>query len=364
MGRTLKLKNVIYFPDFNKCGGVETFCYEMGLKFGKDYDITVLYRVGDADTIAKIRSTVARVIRFRETDRIECDVFMFGYDKTVLDHVEAKQCIQMFHSDFWARRIRIGDCKQANRLISVSESVAENARKYYRGEREVEVVYNPYTPKKPKKVLNLISATRLTSEKGLERMKILAQKLDEAGIPFHWDVYTDVPRESFNKSVAIMLHRLDVLDFVAKADYLVQLSDSEAYSYSTVEALTVGTPVIVTDLPVLHEIGVVDGKNGFILPLDMSDVPVDRIYKGVKRFEYTPPESHYETVLVKGKAEYGENLGEDVIVRVTRTYHDLQLNKLVHPNEKYIVTRERGEHLEDKGFAVIEDDKDGKHSAT
>ena len=40
--RTLRLKNVIYFPGFNVVGGVETFCYEMGLKYGQDFDITVL----------------------------------------------------------------------------------------------------------------------------------------------------------------------------------------------------------------------------------------------------------------------------------------------------------------------------------
>jgi hypothetical protein len=36
-------------------------------------------------------------------------------------------------------------------------------------------------------------------------------------------------------------------------------------------------------------------------------------------------------------------------------YNDLQLGKLMHPGEKYAVTRERGEHLEDCGFAVIEE---------
>lgn len=354
--RTLKLKNVIYFPDFNKCGGVETFCYEMGLKYGKDYDITVLYRVGDGEMLDKIRSTVARVIRIRETDKIECDVFMFGYDKTVLKQVEAKQCIQMFHSDFWARRIKIGNCEQANRLISVSESVAKNAREYYHGDKRLEVVYNPYTPKKPRKVLNLISATRLTSEKGLERMKKLAQALDNADIPFHWDVYTDVPRDSFNKSVAVMTHRLDVLDFVANADYLVQLSDSEAYSYSVVEALSVGTPVIVTDIPVLHEIGVVDGENGFVLPMNMSEIPVERIYKGLKAFTYTPLESHYENVLVKGKAEYGENTSKEVTVRCSKTYQDLRLNRLVHAGETLVVDRGRGEHLEELRLCEIIED--------
>ena len=36
--RTLRLKNVIYFPGFNCVGGVETFCYEMGLAYFYFYE--------------------------------------------------------------------------------------------------------------------------------------------------------------------------------------------------------------------------------------------------------------------------------------------------------------------------------------
>jgi len=353
MGRVLNLKNVIYFPDFNVCGGVETFCYEMGLKYGKSYDITVLYKKGDPGTLSKIANTVARVIRFRDTDEIVCDTFLFGYDRTVLDRVKAKDCVQMFHSDFWARRLNIGKCEQATRFISVSQSVAVNAREYYDGEREVEVIYNPYTPKKPRKVLSIISATRLSPEKGLKRMIALADALDKANIPFHWDVYTDIPRDFPNKSVAVLPSRLDVFDFVARADYLVQLSDSEAYSYSTVEALSVGTPVIVTDLPVLHEIGVVDGKNGFILPLDMSRIPVERIYKGLKKFEYTPLESHYERVLVKGKAEYEDDQGGMVEIRCKKHYFDVVLNTDQYPGDMQTVTWERADKLSQLGVIEV-----------
>lgn len=34
--KKLRLKNVIYFQSFNAVGGVETFCYEMGLKYGEN----------------------------------------------------------------------------------------------------------------------------------------------------------------------------------------------------------------------------------------------------------------------------------------------------------------------------------------
>ena len=54
MNRTYRLKNVIYFPSFNIIGGVETFCYEMAVKYGKEYDITVCYKNGDPQQMAKI----------------------------------------------------------------------------------------------------------------------------------------------------------------------------------------------------------------------------------------------------------------------------------------------------------------------
>ena len=44
--------------------------------------------------------------------------------------------------------------------------------------------YNPITIEKPKRVLYLISATRLTREKGKDRILKLAKALDNAGIPY------------------------------------------------------------------------------------------------------------------------------------------------------------------------------------
>ena len=276
--RTLRLKNVIYFPSFNCVGGVETYCYEMGLKFGKDYDITVLYQNGDADMMKHI-AEVARVIRYNPGDKIICDVFIFGWGYDILDNVEAKEYIQTFHADYINRHLNPCHDSKITKRFGVADNTTNGIREHYDWAADIQTMYNPYTVKKPKKVLNLISATRLTAEKGYDRMVKLADALDEAGIPFHWTVYTDIPRAFPNKSVSIMKHRLDILDFIADADYLVQLSDTEGYSYSIVEALSVGTPVICTEIPVAQEQGIVDGVTGFILPFDMSRIPVKEIYK-------------------------------------------------------------------------------------
>ena len=354
--RTLRLKNVIYFPGLNSVGGVETYCYEMGLKYGKDFDITVLYRNGDPDMVKHI-SEVARTIRYREGDKIICDVFIFGYgwESEMFDRLEAKKIIQTFHADYVCRHLNPCPNERITKRFGVAENTTNGIRDHYEWAKDIETMYNPYTVKKPRKILNLISATRLTPEKGFERMVAFAEALDKANIPFHWTVYTDKPREFPNKSVAVMPHRLDILDFIADADYLVQLSDTEGYSYSIVEALSVGTPVICTAFAVAEEQGIVNGKNGFILPMSMENLPIDAIYKGVKKFKCEPRESHYEDVLSKGESEYGLDLAKDVTVCCIKNYFDIPLNRMVAYGEKQIVSRERGEYLEDLRLVEIEE---------
>ena len=348
--RTLNLKNVIYFPSVNAIGGIETFCYEMGLKYGKEYDITFLFREGDPAMLVKIAET-CRVIRYRDGDEIECDVFIFGWGYDILDHVHAKEYVQTFHADYINRHLNPCGDERVTKRFGVAENTTKGIAEHYG--LDIETMYNPYTVKKPRKVLKLVSATRLTAEKGFNRMVKLADALDAANIPFHWLVFTDKPREFPNKNVTVLPARLDVLDFIADADYLVQLSDTEGYSYSIVEALSVGTPVIVTDIPVAAEQGVVNGKTGFILPFDMSDVPVEQIYKGLKKFTYTPRESHYETVLVKGKAKYAEERKGTVTVQARMRYNDLELGRVVDKGEAIDVKPERADVLIAKGLAEI-----------
>ena len=352
--RTLRLKNVLYFPGFNCVGGIETFCYEMGLKYGRDYDLTVIYQHGDADMMKHL-AEVMRVIRYRPGDKIICDVFIFGYGHEILENVEAKEIIQTFHADYICRHLNPSFDPRITKRFGVADNTTNGIREHYEWAKDIQTMYNPYTVKKPRKILNLISATRLTPEKGFERMVTFANALDKAGVPFHWTVYTDKPREFPNKSVAVMPHRLDILDFIADADYLVQLSDTEGYSYSIVEALSVGTPVICTDIPVAEEQGVINGKTGFILPMDMKNLPIDAICKGVKKFKCEPRESHYDEILAKGGADYAEELKKKVTVSVTKVYYDIELDRLTNYGEKFTVPRGRAEHLENLGLVSIEE---------
>lgn len=348
--RVLKLKNVFYYPNINRIGGVETYLYEMGLKYGKDYDLTLLTNNGDMQMLRRIAQNM-RVITVRPDDEIECDVFMFGFSHEILQNVKAKEYYQFFHGDFVALNYPVHNLNVTKRF-GVSANTARTISEKYPFAAGMEVMYNPYTPKKPRKILRLVSATRLTSEKGFSRMVKLAEALDEADIPFIWHVFTDTAINMPHPNMIKLPARYDVLDFVADADYLVQLSNSEGYSYSIMEALTVGTPVICTAFGVAEEQGVVNGKTGFILPLDMSDIPVDAIYKGLRKFKFTPPESHYEDLFVTGESEYAETHKGKVTVRVKQKYMDLELNALQPAGKMLLLRPERAEQLE--GLGLVE----------
>ena len=50
---------------------------------------------------------------------------------------------------------------------------------------------------------------------------------------------------------------------------MVQLSESEGYCRAVHEALMIGAPVIVCDIPIFHDV-VKNGVNGYRIPLDIT----------------------------------------------------------------------------------------------
>ena len=94
---------------------------------------------------------------------------------------------------------------------------------------DCELCYNPLSLDNPKKILHLISATRLTKEKGKDRMIKLGQFLNNAGIPYIWDVFTNDTLEINNPNIFYRKPVLNIVDYIVAADYLVQLSDNERF---------------------------------------------------------------------------------------------------------------------------------------
>lgn len=342
--------NLFYYKDINSIGGVETFFWNLAQKYGKTHDITILYHTGDPKQIKRL-SELVRVRKYHDGERIKCKRCFITFNVSMLDNIDAEEYYQILHGDYRALGVIPGSHDKIQEWVAVSKTVRD-AYADITG-KVATVCYNPVVIQSPKKVLHLVSATRLTPDKGLRRMEKLASALDEAGIKYTWDVYTDSPRVTQNENIVLRPPRLDIIDFIADADYFVQLSDAEGYCYSIVEALAVGTPVIATDFPVAHEIGVINGVNGYILPLDMENIPINDIIKGVKKFKYTPLEDSWGDLLLKVPPTYEEEMNQIVKVRCKHIYFDLEFMRQVEYGEEWKVPRRRAEVLEEIGVVDI-----------
>lgn len=318
------ISNMFYFANINSIGGVETFFYNLARVYGDSHNIVVYYKTGDPHQVARLMRHV-QVVKY-SGERIKCKKAFFNYTLDILDHVDAEEYIQIIHADFKAQGIKPNTNPRINRYLGVSRVACKSFTELTG--IKCELALNPYFRESPRPVLSLISATRLTPEKGKKRMERFAEILDRNGIRYIWMIFTNDKQAIKNPNIIYRNPTLDILDYIAKADYLVQLSDNEAYCYSVVEALCAGTPVIVTKCPVFDEIGVKNGENGFIVDFDLHDIPIDEIVnRAGERVPYTPLADQWNDILVPGESHYKEELGDSVVVRVKRNYHDIPLNK-------------------------------------
>lgn len=337
------MKNVFYFKNINSIGGVEAFFWYLSRSFS---NMVIYYKEADPNQVARIAKNV-EIRKYKEP--IKCDQFFGCYGIDI--EVDAPVKKHLVHCDYKQVSFR-PITYPGYEYIGVSQ-LACNSFKELTG-KECELIYNPLVIDKPKVdkyndgKLHLISATRLTKEKGLKRMQKLARMLEQAGIDYEWLVYTNRHREAIGNNVIYKEPKLDIIEDIAKADFLVQLSDCEAFCYSIVEALSVGTPVICTDLPVFKELGVNKG-NSIICDLMMNNVDINRVKQPFK-FEYEVPISNWDRYL-DNKSDY--NPKELIKVKVLKTYFDVVTLQRHRRGELIEITKERASYLEAKGICVI-----------
>lgn len=345
----MEIRNVFYFKKISYIGGCESWFWYLSKKYK---NMIIYYKEGHPDQIKRLAQNV-EVRKYKENEIIECDNFFCCYNPDIIDNVHAKMYAHIIHCDYKNVWFKPFLNEKFDKYIAVSKLAGESFKELTG--KDYELIYNPISIDRPKTekyndgILHLISATRLTKEKGLKRMQILAKKLDKAGVKYIWEIYTNRRREAVGNNAVYKEPKLDITKEIAKADYLVQLSDCESYCYSVVEALMVGTPVIVTDLPVFKELGVKHGENAVICNMEMSNVDLDYIKLKLKEFNYNPPEDKWSKYLAKDSS-YDPN--DKTTVRTLKKYTDIVLGRLDRYKE-YEMTKARASYLESKGLVEI-----------
>ena len=342
---------MLYIQQLNIIGGIETFIYYFA-RLMKHKDVALV--IGNLDESLKRKyERYIRVYDYTTRDKYSCDtLIMLRILDRIPANIEYVQSVQMCHA---CRTNPAWHIRQTSDFIV---NVSEASKKSFGAEAENGIViHNPIITDNPR-ALMLVSATRIPApDKGQneERMRRLADMLNEAGIPFLWFNFSDGSIPNPPRGMINVGRDEDIRPYIASATYLVQLSDSEAWSYSILEALTQNVPCIVTDFPSAREMGIKDGENGYILPFSM-DFDVKRLLK-VPKFTYLydnePIKRQWERI-IDHKIKVKKKKMWDVVI--LQQYNDISLGRLMHPGETVPMPVERAKVIIDLGYGKVKGD--------
>lgn len=328
----------------------------------KYHNVTLLYDNVDSVLLIQEMQKYCNVEKINFKQRYKCEVFISAsaWGKSAFDVIDSKIYIQTVHADYrviiqgWAFKYK--KHPKVTHHVCVGEIVKEGFE-ITTGLKCDAVIYNlldntqKYAPKKKNKILSLITCSRLSGEKGFERMHIMAKQMDSLGIDYVWNIFGD-DSHAYGKQLLKQFTDCPNVHFkgittepfkeINKADYLVQLSDTEGFAYSVYEAMQVKTPCIITPFASGKE-QITHGINGYIVPFEMDNIPFEDIFRRdlkVPEFEELGKEEHWDSFFESSMQWYNENM---VTVRITSVVQVYKVGEIVDlPKERAYSAIERG----------------------
>lgn len=356
--------NIFYVRNINKIGGVETYVYELAKKY-KDKDIAVVCKTVAPKQKERLKKFCK--VYIHKNQQIKCKVIITNWDTSIIDYVnEDAKFYTVLHTDYShpSQGVLPIDNPRIT-YIGITDISKKNFEKLSGIDRTI-LCRNPLSIEEYKKPLVLMSATRLTPEKGGQRMLALANQLDKLCVDYIWFIFTTDEYKNNpvwkNENVIKMDNRLDLSYFYNLADWYIQFSEVEGDSYSLKEALYRNIPIAVCELPYFKEIGIENNKNALYLNLDCSNVEelANKIRKPLK-FNFEPIKDEYDKIIVDGKSHYEEDLKMKVKVKAIINFTDMEDNKKRIINEEWICSMDRAEYLKDnKAIEIVEEVKEDK----
>ncbi len=287
----IEYKNIFYIFDINTIGGVEQFLYYLAKIY---QNLTVIYSQGDIKQIERLEKIIP-TIKYRN-QQIKCKRAFFSYDTDQVDWFEAEEYLQIIHYTPKSRGIKPHINPKITKYIGVSKVVCDEFEAMTG--IKPELIYNPIKIDESDKTLLIVSATRLTGEKGRENIVSIGEKLNKNGRPYIWLVFTNSKEYMDNPNIVFVEPTLNIIPYLKKADIVAQVSPSEAYGYTPNEALLVGTPVLLMNLPIWDELGIKNGVHGWIID-NINTFDVNELYNEIPKFKYTAPKSDWGKYLSK-----------------------------------------------------------------
>lgn len=354
----IKTQIVIWMSYFADIGGIETFIYYFCKTFKDKYDILVLFDRMTYEQQLRLRRIV-RIEKDRSDLDVYCDTFIINkvFDNMPMSLKKYNKKIRIIHGCKLHNEWNIPKDDNYDYVVPVSDAVKESYWDEIISDK-CSVINNITYTEKTKPALRLISATRLTEEKGGNRMVQLGKMLNDSNIPFIWTIFSNGDLPEKVDGMFVIKPNINITPYILSSDYLVQLSDSEGFGYSIVESLELGIPVIVTPLESLKDIGFENRKHGYIIPFDMNF--------NVKQLENKPSKFNFkydndlrikQWVKLLGNTtplkDYVFDGDEIVKIRCTGNYYSLVLDRNVLPEEILTTTLDRARMIYQAGKCEI-----------
>ena len=278
----MKSTHICFYTNYvPRLGGVETAIFEVSKGLGElGYKITIAFESAEEQKRLFHYSQVADLVRVAPNDKdFHCDICIIGSNHLTPKKIRAKKYVQWIHADYEENQCGLRMNEEVKEYVAVSEHAAKVARRLF-GVKVTPILNFLHPDWTDYKVLRLVTASRVSEEKGFDRMYRLCELLEENKINYHWEVLGDnsiYPRqytevlEKFERFPKVRFRGFmeDIREPLTRSDYLVQLSDREGCPYCVIEAIAFGVPCLVTDWNGSNEL-VKEGKNGYIIPKDMK----------------------------------------------------------------------------------------------
>ncbi len=272
---------VIFHLKIYKVGGIETAIYHlMRYLKGRGYEVVLVYSHAEKPSQLIEFSNYGDVLKLSDTD-IHCDVCLVASNHDIPAVIKAKKYLKWIHTNY--RLFYNTDLKQDPRIdhyITVSKDCQKAAKEQFGVDSKM--IYNYLDSeyfKGYKRPLRLLTLSRVSKEKGFNRMAVLVERLEKNKVNYIWDVYGNCDDNSYQRNEVALLAKYERVNFkgviedtrgpISACDYVVQLSSFEGFCYSIYEGHMMGKPCIVTNWDAVGEL-VDDGVNGYILPMDME----------------------------------------------------------------------------------------------
>ncbi len=336
--------NLFYIPYFNVIGGVETYIYEIAKKYN-DKDITVLYRQGDKEQLNRLRKYV-RLVKYTGQP-IKCKKAFFNYSIDIIEEIEAEEYIQVIHAMYISNKLEPHTHPKITKYLAVSKGAGKEWEELTGIKPEICRNVLQITEEEKKEPLLLISATRLTNEKGTWRMQKICNLMDQEEINYLWLIFTDSPNKIHSPNIVYLKPTLNIRPYIKLIQgkgYGIQLSDCEGDCYFTRECEAFGVPLICTPIPSFYEQGLVDGKNCYYVPFDMDNIDVKRFLK-IPTYKGYVGEDTWNEWLIDEPSTYKEEMNMKVKVKVLVPFADKYTGKMYEEGEEITITKERMEEI-------------------